>query len=93
MEGIGKNERGNMILTEIRKVIDRNFKTEAFMDALRYSQGYIDGVHHAPRYGSLGLKDWYMLQDYIQDKCKEKLGLCCNTEKIMEKIKKLNNKG
>jgi hypothetical protein len=31
-----------MILTDIRKVIDRKFETENIMDAMRYSQGYID---------------------------------------------------
>jgi len=76
-----------MILTDIRKVIDRNFETETFMDALRYSQGYIDGVKHAPRYGVLGSSDWHKLNTYIQDKCREKLDLECDKERIMEEVK------
>jgi hypothetical protein len=64
-----------MILTDIRKVIDRKFETENIMDAMRYSQGYIDGVKHAPRYGILGSADWHSLNDYIVEKCKEKLAL------------------
>jgi hypothetical protein len=80
-----------MILTDLRKVIDRNFENETFMDAMRYSQGYLDGVFHAPRYGTLSRADWHKLNSYIQDKCKEKLDIECSTERIMEKIKGGNN--
>jgi hypothetical protein len=62
-----------MILSEIRKAIDRNFKTESLMSAQRYSQGYIDGIKHAPKYGVLSDKDWHELNNYISEKLKEKL--------------------
>lgn len=64
-----------MILTDMRKVIDKIFQTKNYMDAIVYSQGYIDGVKHAPRYGILGSADWHSLNDYIVEKCKEKLAL------------------
>lgn len=76
-----------MILTDMRKVIDKIFQTKNYMDAIVYSQGYIDGVKHAPRYGALSRADWHKLNTYIQDKCREKLDLECDKERIMEKIK------
>jgi len=56
-----------MILTDMRKVIDKIFQTKNYMDAIVYSQGYIDGVKHAPRYGVLNSNDWNKLCKYIQD--------------------------
>ena len=76
-----------MILTDMRKVIDKIFQTKNYMDAIVYSQGYIDGVKHAPRYGVLNSNDWNKLCKYIQDCSRKKLDIECDTKKIMEKVK------
>ncbi len=61
-----------MILSEIRKAIDRNFKTESLMLAQRYCQGYIDSLK---TYGVINLRDWHDLNNYISERFKEKLDL------------------
>ena len=52
MEGIGKNEGGNMILTDMRKVIDKIFQTIWML--IVYSQDTLTGKTR-PRYGVLTL--------------------------------------
>jgi hypothetical protein len=73
-----------MILSEIRKAIDRNFKTESLMSAQRYSQGYIDGLK---KYEVINLRDWHDLNNYISEKLKEKLNL------QVEKVKSWDKNG
>lgn len=60
------------------------------MDATVYSQGYINGVKDAPKYGILNSADWHKLGKYIQVCGKKKMELQCSTKKIMDRIKREN---
>ena len=76
------------MINEIKKVIDKNYEDLHLIEAFRYSQGYINGLRYASKYEVLEGQEWYKLVKYIHEKFREKLDLSCNTEKIMEKIKK-----
>ncbi len=61
-----------MILSDIKKHIDDNFRTESLLSAQRYCQGYIDGLK---KYCVINYRDWHDLNNYVSERFKEKLNI------------------